>query len=473
MIRSIPIAAIVVAALIAAESPVQAQATASQTSADSIVGVRQAGGAALGYYPGTTNTVIGTGGASGSRINTNVVLGFSLPTLAAGQKLNSVDLNFEITAARNHDGGDIPMLDAYLLDTANPDGTADAFFFHGDSDPSGSVEFIGRTSTGGLTSTTDEVPYPADSEDRTYSFSGGALDLIKTYYGGDHIPDQTEAFFRFNLNVLTDINAGTAFVRYRVDLDPSESDLQIGTVSVNNLFNDDFEIYTPDTSLNTSGPWGAFGSSTKIVVRDETTATPFGTPNQYMQWNDDDNSSVRAQSDDIAGASNAVTTFSFDFVETSTGGSDSLLVGYAMEGQDLTSAGQRLSIHLDDGAVTGLSTTADNAYDLDTKYRLYIIFNDTDSAFDYGLGEVAAGEADIWIEDMLGELTFVGTRAEFNAETASYRLGFRSFSSALQEVLIDNVSLDLGVTLPTVIPTPAALPAGLALLGVACLRRRR
>lgn len=243
--------------------------------------------------------------------------------------------------------------------------------------------------------------------------------------------------------------------------------------TVGNLFFDDFESYTADANLNTSGPWSNVSVPAENVVRDENTATPFGTPNQYLEYNDDStSSSPRIQSPDFAGASGAVTTFSFDFNETS-GSGGSLIFGYANSGADMNTGGRRLTMNLDDGFITGLTTVADNTYDLDSEYRVYVVFNDTGSAFDYLGGTIDAGSAHVWLEDALGDLTFAGTRDTFNSQTSAYWVGFRSFSSTLQEVLIDNVSLDAGATVPITVPVPAALPAGLAMLGVIASRRRR
>ncbi|BCX47751.1 hypothetical protein HAHE_16590 [Haloferula helveola] len=235
------------------------------------------------------------------------------------------------------------------------------------------------------------------------------------------------------------------------------------------LFSEDFESYTPDAGLDTSGPWNqvAPGAGTAtLFVRDDLTATPFGASNQYLEYDDNDatsGGSVRVQSPNFAEASGAVTTFVFDFYEPSAVSGGSLIVGYANEDADLNGAGQRLAVNLNDGAVTGLSTVAaagSDTYSLDTAYRLYVIFNDTGSSVSYTGGSVAAGVADLWLEEIGGSLTYVGTKDASNSQTAAYRVGFRSFSSTIQQALFDNVFLYQGVALPGDLPAISeTLPA--------------
>ena len=211
------------------------------------------------------------------------------------------------------------------------------------------------------------------------------------------------------------------------------------------LFFDDFESY----SANSTVVWDTVGGSTTLrTVRDEATDTPFGTPNQYGELADTTTSYVRIQSPNIAAASAAVTTLSFDFYEPSTGGSDSIGFGYAMADDQLNSGGSRLRLNLDNGTIGGV-TGGTATYSLDTAYTIRVIFNDTASPVDYAEGTVAAGTADVWLEALgSGTLVFAGTAEVTNSQTASYRIGFRTFTSPTQTLLVDDVALASGVVLP-------------------------
>ena len=221
------------------------------------------------------------------------------------------------------------------------------------------------------------------------------------------------------------------------------------------LFSDDFESYTAGAALDTSGPWSIAGSGgSAVIISDETTATPFGTPNQYLDLNDNSASSVRIQSADITAASGAVTTFAFDFNEPTSALAGSVNFGYANEGLDLLSASTRIASSLSDGTIGGLSGGT-NMYDLDTSYRLYMIFNDTAAGVSYngGSNTVASETADFWLIPSGGTAVFAGSKSIQQAQTPSYGIAFRSFGSVEQQILVDNVALFEGVALPGNPPT--------------------
>jgi len=241
------------------------------------------------------------------------------------------------------------------------------------------------------------------------------------------------------------------------------------------LFFDDFENYSANTDIDTSGRWGTANATAGFwTVEDESTATPFGAgPNQFGNLNDSSASaSIRLQSPSLTEAVNAVTTFSFDFSEPTGGGDSNLIVGYSTNGDDLNGTGSRQTINLNNGTITGLASVASDTYDLDTAYTLYMIYNDSGSDVNYDGGTITNGDAHIWIEELdSGNFIFVGTSSEQNPGTVatSYRVGFRSFSTFVQAVQIDNVELTLGAA---AVPEPASL-ALLGLGGLLLTRRRR
>ena len=71
--------------------------------------------------------------------------------------------------------------------------------------------------------------------------------------------------------------------------------LDAGAVSAA-LFFDDFETYAANASNITAGPWTtAAGSGATRTVRDDGTATPFGSNNQYLEMDDANTSDDREE----------------------------------------------------------------------------------------------------------------------------------------------------------------------------------
>ena len=167
-------------------------------SRDEIIGDREGGAPAAGYYTETLRSQVGTSGSHGSRRDANVALGFTLPTLAPGEFITEASFDFEIAGGRNS-AGSIPNLEVYLLDVANPHGSGTTWFYQGGSDPNPSVELVGVTDATWTGSS--QFDFPDDAEDRSMVLGGSALALLQSFYGGDHISDQSEVFFRFNLDI--------------------------------------------------------------------------------------------------------------------------------------------------------------------------------------------------------------------------------------------------------------------------------
>ncbi|MCH7225901.1 hypothetical protein [Haloferula sp. A504] len=218
-------------------------------------------------------------------------------------------------------------------------------------------------------------------------------------------------------------------------------------------FGDDFEGHDAGADLGTSGPWDAVTAG--LPVRDENTAAPFGSPNQFLDWNDaSDAVSLKALSPNIAAAAGAVTTYAFTFREPSGAADGRLVFGYTQADGDLISTTGRLLVNLDDGLIAGLTTTAANSYSLDTPCRVHVVFNDTAATVIVAGESIASEQAGVWIQPVGGPLAFAGTRDASNTPTSSYRVGFRSYNPDIQQVFVDDVSLHAGVVLPT--PDPSS-----------------
>ncbi|MDD2597817.1 MAG: glycosyl hydrolase family 28-related protein [Kiritimatiellae bacterium] len=198
------------------------------SSKDVIVGESQTSAPAAGYYPDATlsnSNLSGTQGSSYSNARENrvVVLGFKLPTLPIGSTFTNATLNFEIVKARDHAAID-PSLNVYLLDTENPDSTGTEFFYHGPGDSNNAVTFVGETY---ISVGTIAEEFAAGQYDQAYTLTGAARALLESFYGGDNTPDQSEAFFRFNLNKEWNYLSGSPYQQYWLNLADDESSLFI------------------------------------------------------------------------------------------------------------------------------------------------------------------------------------------------------------------------------------------------------
>ena len=192
-------------------------------SVDQIVGLRQDNGNALGYYPNANSNLVGNTGNYGAleRYGANLVLGYTLPTLPAGTTVDSADFKFEITENRDQGNSD-PSVQVHLLDVVDPDSSGTAYFYNGPADANAATVLIDSTY---IEVGMDTTAYADDLHDQTYVISGDALNRLKSYYGGDNVPERTEVFFRFSLDIAV---LDTFYLdRYRIDLASDESSLEI------------------------------------------------------------------------------------------------------------------------------------------------------------------------------------------------------------------------------------------------------
>jgi hypothetical protein len=160
----------------------------------------------LGYYANANSGTVGGSGSTGYRTVTDVVHGHGLPILPQGAVITNAILRYEVTALNSVTS---EKLHTYLLDTANPDSSGTNFFDNGPSNTNAMAKFI--NSVTGISA-------------KQAVLNSAALDLIKSYYGGDHIPDRLEVFFRFNLD--TGIAAGS-LIRYSIATGASQNSLEI------------------------------------------------------------------------------------------------------------------------------------------------------------------------------------------------------------------------------------------------------
>ncbi|WOO40238.1 DUF6288 domain-containing protein [Rubellicoccus peritrichatus] len=203
-------------------------AVAGVNSIDVIISESEINATQPGYHPDDVFNAVGILQENGSETKSdrNLVIGYTLPTLPLGETVDTVELFFEITSAIDINETSHLELDVYMLDTNDPDGSGTEFFYHGDSDSAADVFFVGTTSV--TISGNSQNDFIDDYEDRIIRLSGSALHRLKSYYGGDHIPEQTEAFFRFNLDTNPTL---FALQRYHIDTGSNETGLNIRTLA--------------------------------------------------------------------------------------------------------------------------------------------------------------------------------------------------------------------------------------------------
>ncbi len=242
-----------------------------------------------------------------------------------------------------------------------------------------------------------------------------------------------------------------------------------------NLLFDNFDSYTAGSLVPNTGIWSTVTSHATV----SDAGTPFGAPNQYVDYDDNSTSnSAIFHSQSITDASNVLTTLSLDFYEPDVAGrNDRIKIGYSIDGQQLLGLNTRVNITLDDGVLGGTTGGTGTSYSFATAYRLYMVLNDSASAVSYtGGGSIASGEAHVWFEDLsTNALTFAGIAAGQNLATleTGYGVAFRANGGGdRQQIFLDDVSLDTGLLVPglAVIPEPTA--ALLGSLGVLLLLRR-
>lgn len=223
--------------LVSATLSLSAQAatiyTANRASLDAIVGERDVDSPALGYYDGAvgvTNTTVGMTGSNNARYGSDLVYRYTLPTLNPGETIESFSFIFNITAFRNHINDATGFgLDLYLLDTADPTSSGTSLFLRSATDPGsnalvGAMDPLDNEGNSGTISGLDiDVSYTINS--------GSALALLQSFYGGDHIPDQTEASFRFNLDrAYTGGIRNQSLNRYTINNDVNTSSFELTAV---------------------------------------------------------------------------------------------------------------------------------------------------------------------------------------------------------------------------------------------------
>ena len=179
--------------------------TATPASFDSIAGESQSN-AASGYLVDNNSPRIGNGGSNSQqqRQLLDLVVGLTLPTLPDGDVIQSATLNFRVASGRENDP-QIPGLDTYLIDLADPSGTGTSLYYEAENDPNPLTAFVGgfdesQVGDGDLDGGSDETV----NEDLSYTLDADALAVLQSFYTAED-PNQAEAFFRWNFDANQDL----------------------------------------------------------------------------------------------------------------------------------------------------------------------------------------------------------------------------------------------------------------------------
>lgn len=148
---------------------------ATLNSQDRIVGLRESGGAALGYYVDTVPVQVGVSGGSGTRVNQNAVIGFTLPTLNLGESISAA--NFAITVS-DINTNTTYSVGLFGLVTATPDDSGTTLF--------------SQSGTGAINATFTSTAAVAGSIP-----TSDVTAFLQSLYVGN-APIQSEVFFRLN-----------------------------------------------------------------------------------------------------------------------------------------------------------------------------------------------------------------------------------------------------------------------------------
>jgi hypothetical protein len=175
----------------------------SLNSNDRIRGEVQSGLTA-GYFTDAGGSTIGTSGSNSSneRRVDNLVYGFTLPTLPAGNTLSEATFEFIVTAYRdqNDSDGDV-NLDYYILNTSDPNTGIDGLdFYRNDNSPGANEILLGQLDAFVRVDGNQTTITPASAGEVSVELSGSGLTYIQSLYDAGGNPTQAEVFFRLNID---------------------------------------------------------------------------------------------------------------------------------------------------------------------------------------------------------------------------------------------------------------------------------
>lgn len=240
--------------------------------------------------------------------------------------------------------------------------------------------------------------------------------------------------------------------------------LALPTAQATVVFSDDFESYSVGNDQSTSGGGKIYSS---FGVFDQTTATPFGTPNQFG-YLDGGSSFIRVTS------VSTLMTYSFDLFEPTTAQTGVTRFGI---GQGDINSNAYAAWSINNGVLQTLDNTSLVSGSLptleqDRAYLAYIVYNGSGASETIGgTGDaLPAGQTALYFYDTVaGTLIDAGIYSHTNTRVVNSFL-IRSFSSDNNTLYFDNIAHDNSLI---VVPEPSAYAAILACLTLGFALRRR
>ncbi|WP_309383940.1 hypothetical protein [Cerasicoccus frondis] len=241
--------------------------------------------------------------------------------------------------------------------------------------------------------------------------------------------------------------------------------LSLSSLSATVIYFDDFESYPLGNDQNFSGGGKIYN---QIGIADQTTATPFGSPNQYG-YLDGGSSFVRVDS------SSSLMTWSFDMLEPTTSQTD--VVRFGLGSGDVNGTKTFVGWILDDGALSLITNTSQVSGSLptlqvDRAYTTYLVYNGSGSAQTIsGTGATLQdGETALYFYDTVSSsIISAGVFATTGSASPTSFL-IRSNTADDNTLYFDNLTRTDTLT---VIPEPGAYAAMLGCAVLLGLLRRR
>lgn len=184
--------------LLGASSLAQSASVFATRSTDNVLQGNFETGASDTFLPNNSNARrVGSGGAGDAQRVNQPVLGFTLPTLGAGQPVTAATFSFTMDAVAVNGSPTFDVVISLMSQTSTA-GFSEADF----------TEDVGALGSGTLVATL-AVGDVSNNEEKNFALSGAALTQFAALYDGAGAPTQAEVFFRLSTSETIDTSAAS------------------------------------------------------------------------------------------------------------------------------------------------------------------------------------------------------------------------------------------------------------------------